>query len=109
MDFMSDALMSGRRFQTFNVMDDFTREVLAIKVDLNLPADAEQLHRALLSQRPEGVLMMYVFRTWEEVRERTEAWMKDYNGELPHDALGDPTPLECGVFHHLETSTKGWH
>ncbi|NEL40396.1 MAG: transposase family protein, partial [Xanthomonas perforans] len=28
----------GRRFRTFNVIDDFSREALAIEVDLNLPA-----------------------------------------------------------------------
>jgi len=38
MDFMSDALMSGRRSRTFNVVDDFNREVLAIEIDLSLPA-----------------------------------------------------------------------
>ena len=38
MDFMSDALMCGRRFRTFNVVDDFNREALAIEVDLSLPA-----------------------------------------------------------------------
>jgi len=37
-DFMSDALWCGRRFRTFNVVDDFNREALAIEVDLNLPA-----------------------------------------------------------------------
>jgi putative transposase len=38
MDFMSDALMCGRRFRAFNVVDDFNREALAIEIDLNLPA-----------------------------------------------------------------------
>lgn len=37
-DFMSDTLMDGRRFRTFNVLDDFNREALAIEIDLNLPA-----------------------------------------------------------------------
>jgi len=37
-DFMSDSLMTGRRFRTFNVVDDYNREALAIEVDLNLPA-----------------------------------------------------------------------
>jgi putative transposase len=35
-DFMSDALNDGRRFRTFNVIDDHRREVLAIEVDLNI-------------------------------------------------------------------------
>lgn len=38
-DFMSDSLWYGHRFRTFNVVDDFNREVLAIEVDLNLPAE----------------------------------------------------------------------
>lgn len=37
-DFMSDALWCGRRFRTFNLVDDFNREALAIDIDLNLPA-----------------------------------------------------------------------
>lgn len=37
-DFMSDALQCGRRFRTFNVVDDYNREVLAIEIDLSLPA-----------------------------------------------------------------------
>lgn len=37
-DFMSDALMGGQRFRTFNVLDDCSREALAIEVDTNLPA-----------------------------------------------------------------------
>ncbi len=35
---MSDALWDGRRFRAFNVIDDFSREALAIEVDLNIPA-----------------------------------------------------------------------
>jgi putative transposase len=37
-DFMSDALWCGRTFRTFNIVDDYNREALAIEVDLNLPA-----------------------------------------------------------------------
>ena len=37
-DFMADALWSGRRFRTFNVIDDFNREVLKIEIDTSLPA-----------------------------------------------------------------------
>ncbi len=35
---MHDALVCGRRFRTFNVVDDFNREALAIEIDLNIPA-----------------------------------------------------------------------
>ena len=38
MDFMSDGLFCGRRFRTFNLVDDFNRKALAIEIDLNLPA-----------------------------------------------------------------------
>jgi putative transposase len=37
-DFMSDALSSGKRFRTFNVIDDFNREVLWIGTDTSIPA-----------------------------------------------------------------------
>ena len=39
MDFMSDALVDGRTLRTFNVIDDYSREALAIDVDLSLPSE----------------------------------------------------------------------
>jgi putative transposase len=36
MDFMSDSMMGNRKFRTFNVMDDCSREALAIEVDTSL-------------------------------------------------------------------------
>lgn len=37
MDFLSDALVSGRRLRTLNIVDEYTREALAIEVDTSLP------------------------------------------------------------------------
>jgi len=37
-DFMHYALVCGRRLRTFNVVDGFNREALAIEIDLNIPA-----------------------------------------------------------------------
>ena len=39
LDFMSDTLYGGRRFRTFNILDEGVREVLAIEVDTSLPAE----------------------------------------------------------------------
>jgi len=38
MDFMSDALWSGRGFRTFNVIDDYNREALVVGVAISFPA-----------------------------------------------------------------------
>lgn len=39
LDYMSDALMNGRRFRTANVIDDYNREALGIKAGFSLPAE----------------------------------------------------------------------
>ena len=38
MDFMSDTLQHGHRFRTFNVLDDFNREVLGIDINSGIQA-----------------------------------------------------------------------
>lgn len=39
MDFMSDALLSGRKFRVLNVVDDYNREALAIEIDTSLRSE----------------------------------------------------------------------
>lgn len=60
MDFVSDALASGRRFRTLNVVDDYTREALAIEVDTSLGGERvkrvlEQLRQS--GRRPEWIVI----------------------------------------------------
>ena len=159
-DFMNDALWDGPRFRTFNVVDDFNREALAIVIDFNLPAQrivreldqiaavrgyplklridngpefiavalaewAEEHQVTLEFIKPgkpmqngfierfnrsyrEAVLDMFVFQSLREVREQTEKWLKEYNEERPHEALGHLTPREYLLTQMREVSTYDW-
>lgn len=60
MDFIEDRLAGGRPFRTFNVVDDYTRECLAIEVAPSLPAArVMQVLETLTAQRgrPEGIVL----------------------------------------------------
>src|SRR6267143_2587566 len=54
MDFVSDALADGRVFRTLNIIDDFSRECVAIEVDASL--GGERVVRVLERlKEPRGV------------------------------------------------------
>jgi len=160
-DFMSDALIGGKQFRTFNVVDDFNREALAIEIDTSLPAArvvrvldrisawrgypasmrmdngpelisvtladwAEQHGVELKFIQPgkpvqnsfverfnrtyrEEVLNFYIFSKLSEVQEITDNWLREYNEERPHEALGNLTPEEFLMSNSGETSTFKWH
>ena len=60
MDFVADSTASGRRFRTLNVVDEFTRECLAIEVAFSLPGlrVARVLDRLIwLHGKPERIVM----------------------------------------------------
>lgn len=155
-DFMSDALYNGVWFRTFNVLDDFNREALAIEIDSSLPSrrlvrvfeqlkaerglpdvlrtdnGPEFLGEAFLSWcEANGILIDYIepgkpnqnayierfnrsyreevldtrlFRTLDEVRELTWAWMLEYNEERDHDGLNGLTPAEALQLARMSTS-----
>ena len=70
---MSDALWSGRRFRTFNVIDDYNREALGIEIR-GKPMQNGYVERFNRTYRTE-VLNCYVFETLGEVRRMTEEWL----------------------------------
>jgi putative transposase len=55
------------------------------------------------------VLNMYAFRNLTEVKEITEAWIKEYNEERPHQALNSMSPVQYRLRKHPETSNLAWH
>ena len=56
LDFMHDTLYCGKRYRTLNVLDEGTRECLAIEVDTSLPA--ERVVRTLEQLKEERGLPM---------------------------------------------------
>lgn len=115
-DFMADALWSGRRFRTFNVLDEFNREALRIEVDTSLPA--ARVVRALnelieLRGKPRRLRLD---NGPELVSQILAQWAKDNAVELMFTQPGKPTQnayierfnrsyrtevLDCYVFESL--------
>lgn len=60
MDFVSDSLATGRSFRTLNIVDDYTRECLAIEVDTSLPGErvVRVLDRLIESGRKPEVIVV---------------------------------------------------
>ena len=58
MDFMSDSIVGGRRFRTFNLIDDCTREVLAIEIDTSLSSKRiiRTLERVILDRGKPNII-----------------------------------------------------
>ena len=99
LDLMHDTLYCGKRFRTLNVVDEGTRECLAIEVDTSLPADIQPgkpqqngfVERFNGSFRRE-FLDAYLFENLNQVREMAWFWRLDYNEERTHESLGNLPP-----------------
>lgn len=90
-DFMSDSLMDKRKFRTFNVVDDFNREVLDIEVDFNLPAPRiiRVLDRIALGRGyPEKMRMD---NGPELISVKLADWAEEHGVELDFIQPGKPT------------------
>ena len=88
---MSDALWSGRRFRTFNVIDEFNREGLRIEVDTNLPA--ARVIRALnkLVEVRGAPLSIRLDHGPEFIAHALAEWAQSKGIALNHTQPGKPT------------------
>ncbi len=88
---MADALWNGRRFRTFNVLDDFNREALRIEIDTSLPA--QRVVRALgelieVRGKPERLRMD---NGPELISRELAAWAADHRITMQFIQKGKPT------------------
>jgi putative transposase len=90
-DFMRDRLYSGRAFRTFNVVDDFTREGLAIEIDTLI--GAERVIRVLENLSTWGGRAARAIRCDngpEFLAQRFVAWCADRAIEIRYIQPGKP-------------------
>lgn len=90
-DFMHDALICGRRFRTFNVVDDFNREAPAIEIDLNIPAQrvVRVLDRIVANRG--YPLKMWMDNGPELVSLALAQWVEEHGVLLEFIKPGEPT------------------
>lgn len=96
-DFMSDALYRGPRFRTFNVIDDFNREGLAIEIDTSLRA--ARILRVLDRLRDERGLpdMLTVDNGPEFMSQLLIDWAQEKKVLIQYIQPGNPERV-CGIF-----------
>lgn len=90
LDFMHDTLYCGKRYRTLNVLDEGTRECLAIEVDTSLPA--ERVVRVLEQLKTERGLpiQLRVDNGPELISARLTDWCSDNNINLVYIQPGKP-------------------
>ena len=76
-------------------LDDWSKEnkVQLVFIQPGKPMQNGYIERCNGNIRRE-LLNAYVFRTLNEVREKAEEWMMDYNQERPHEALNFKAPRD---------------
>jgi putative transposase len=89
-DFMQDRLLNGRKFRTFNVIDDFNREALAIEIDTSITASrvVRTLEQIIeIRGKPKKIRMD---NGPEFISSRFELWCKATQIELLYIQPGKP-------------------
>ncbi len=105
-DFIFDTCADGRSLKCLTVVDEFTRECLAIDVAGSIRSGRViDILGQLVSRHGAECLSLEWFRNRTEAKIGIERWRRHYNEERPHMSLGDLTPAE---FKAQMGTTHGW-
>ncbi len=91
MDFMSDGLSSGRKFRTFNIIDDFNRELLDISVDMSMSGAKIAHHLGVLIANREAPREIRVDNGSEFISHVFKRWCESKGITLRFIEKGKPT------------------
>lgn len=126
MDFVSDGFVGGRRLRCLNIVDDFTKECLAIEVDTSLPgrrvasvlerlAESRGLPQSVtVDNGPEFVskaLDEWAYRNQLKLRfiepgkPRQNAYIESFNGKFRDECLNEHWFLSM---HHARQVIAAW-
>lgn len=90
LDYMSDALISGKRFRTLNVIDDYNREALIVKAGETMTAHHVTMYLDEISIKRGYPVKIRMDNGPENIARATKEWAKKNNVELEFIQPGKP-------------------